>query len=181
MPCREDLLRRTIALIFPGLPASADEYVIECPCVLARFRLKVQCDHISLRMFFWREAPNNLWVNKVELRIGDKGRITLPTKILKALSLREGDVLELDARGRAIILRPRGASVSETKGVAGKFEVDLEEIEESIGKEGELRFIDSNVFVYHLPADPRYGRRATAILQSVEDGEETVTSTLSIA
>jgi predicted nucleic acid-binding protein len=44
-----------------------------------------------------------------------------------------------------------------------------------------LRFIDSNVFVYHLAGDPHYGRRATKILQSVENGEETVTSTLTIA
>lgn len=44
-----------------------------------------------------------------------------------------------------------------------------------------MRFIDSNVFVYHLTAEPHYGRRATAILESVENGEETVTSTLPIA
>ena len=44
-----------------------------------------------------------------------------------------------------------------------------------------MRFIDSNVFVYHLTADPHYGRRATAILESVENGEETITSTLPIA
>jgi predicted nucleic acid-binding protein len=44
-----------------------------------------------------------------------------------------------------------------------------------------LRFIDSNVFVYHLAADPHYGKRATAILQAVENGEEAITSTLAIA
>ena len=44
-----------------------------------------------------------------------------------------------------------------------------------------MRFIDSNVFIYHLAADPHYGRRATAILESVEKGEETITSTLPIA
>ena len=71
----------------------------------------------------------------MELKIGNKGRITLPTKLLKALGLREGDVLELDARGRAIVLKPRGASVSQTKGVAGKIEVNLEEIEDAIGRE----------------------------------------------
>jgi AbrB family looped-hinge helix DNA binding protein len=71
----------------------------------------------------------------VELRIGNKGRITLPTRLLKALGLREGDVLELDARGRAIVLKPRAASVSETKGIAGRVEIDLEEIEHALGKE----------------------------------------------
>lgn len=44
-----------------------------------------------------------------------------------------------------------------------------------------MRFIDSNVFVYHLAGDPQYGKRATGILESVENGEETVTSTLAIA
>lgn len=76
-----------------------------------------------------------MWVKKVELKIGNKGRITLPTKLLKALGLREGDVLELDAKGRAIVLKPRAASVSQTKGVAGKIEVNLDEIENAIGKE----------------------------------------------
>jgi hypothetical protein len=44
-------------------------------------------------------------------------------------------VLELDAKGKAIVLKPRAASVRETKGVAGKIEVDLEEVEHAIGKE----------------------------------------------
>ncbi len=44
-----------------------------------------------------------------------------------------------------------------------------------------MRFIDSNVFVYHLVGDPRNGKRSTQILESVEDGEETVTSTLAVA
>jgi len=71
----------------------------------------------------------------VELKIGNKGRITLPTKLLKTLGLREGDVLELDAKGRAIVLKPRAISVNETRGMAGKTEVDLEEIEEALGNE----------------------------------------------
>ena len=76
-----------------------------------------------------------MWVKKVELKIGNKGRITLPAKLLKALGLREGDVLELDAKGRALVLKPRAVSVIETKGVAGKIQVGLEEVEEVIGKE----------------------------------------------
>ena len=44
-----------------------------------------------------------------------------------------------------------------------------------------MRFIDSNVFVYHLAADPHYGKRATEILESVEKGEDAVTSTLPIS
>lgn len=44
-----------------------------------------------------------------------------------------------------------------------------------------MRFIDSNVFIYHLAADPHYGGRATGILKRVEKGEETITSTLAVA
>ena len=71
----------------------------------------------------------------MELKIGNKGRITLPVKLLKALGLREGDVLDLDAKGRAIVLKPRAATVSETKGLAGRVKIDLDEIEQALGKE----------------------------------------------
>jgi AbrB family looped-hinge helix DNA binding protein len=52
----------------------------------------------------------------VELRIENKGRVTVPTRLFKALGLREGDLLELDAIGRAIVLKPRAVSVNETGG-----------------------------------------------------------------
>jgi predicted nucleic acid-binding protein len=44
-----------------------------------------------------------------------------------------------------------------------------------------MRFVDSNVFVYHLAKDPRHGKVATAILKRIEEGEEAATSTLVIA
>jgi len=43
------------------------------------------------------------------------------------------------------------------------------------------RFVDSNVFVYVLAADPRYGPRAREILKAIERGEEAITSTLVLA
>ena len=43
------------------------------------------------------------------------------------------------------------------------------------------RFADSNVFVYHLAADPAYGERARSILKAVQEGEEAVTSSLVIS
>ena len=43
------------------------------------------------------------------------------------------------------------------------------------------RFVDSNVFVYVLAADPRYGSRAREILRTIECGEEAITSTLVLA
>lgn len=44
-----------------------------------------------------------------------------------------------------------------------------------------MRFVDSNVFVYHLADDPVYGERAGEILSRIEAGEATATSTLVIA
>jgi len=41
-----------------------------------------------------------------------------------------------------------------------------------------VRFIDSNVFIYHIDRNPVFGEISQKILQRVEKGEETVTSTL---
>jgi len=43
-----------------------------------------------------------------------------------------------------------------------------------------LRFVDSNVFVYHLAADPTHGQTAKNLLEKIEAGEKSVTSTLVI-
>jgi len=44
-----------------------------------------------------------------------------------------------------------------------------------------LRFIDSNVFVYHMAEDPEYGDIASEIIERIEGGEEAATSTLVIS
>ena len=44
-----------------------------------------------------------------------------------------------------------------------------------------MRFVDSNVFVYHLAGDPKHGKKAEEILMRIEKGEEASTSTLVIA
>jgi predicted nucleic acid-binding protein len=44
-----------------------------------------------------------------------------------------------------------------------------------------MRFVDSNIFVYHLADDPKYGERAQEILTRIEGGEKAVTSTLVIS
>lgn len=43
-----------------------------------------------------------------------------------------------------------------------------------------MRFLDSNVFVYHMASDGRYGGKAEKILTRIESGEEALTSTLVI-
>jgi len=40
------------------------------------------------------------------------------------------------------------------------------------------RFVDTNIFIYSATNHPRFGKIAKRILQRVEGGEETVTSTL---
>lgn len=44
-----------------------------------------------------------------------------------------------------------------------------------------MRFIDANVFVYHIAQDPRYGELATTIIKRIEGGEQVATSTLVIS
>ena len=44
-----------------------------------------------------------------------------------------------------------------------------------------MRFVDSNVFVYHLAADPIYGQTAKNLMEKIEAGEKSVSSTLVIA
>lgn len=44
-----------------------------------------------------------------------------------------------------------------------------------------MRFIDANVFVYHLAKDAAFGDRARDILLRIEEGEEAVIPTLVIA
>ncbi len=44
-----------------------------------------------------------------------------------------------------------------------------------------MRFVDSNVFVYHMAADPKFGRQASTIIRRIEDGEEATLSTLVIS
>ena len=41
-----------------------------------------------------------------------------------------------------------------------------------------IRFIDSNIFIYHIDRNPVFGQTSQKILQRVESGEEAVSSTL---
>lgn len=43
-----------------------------------------------------------------------------------------------------------------------------------------MPFVDSNIFVYHLAADPVHGQKAKKILENIQDGEKCATSTLII-
>lgn len=72
----------------------------------------------------------------MEVRLREKGRITIPVSIRKALGLREGDRLKLSVKRGEIILRPeRVVTAEELKGVLGQVKVKIEEVEEALGRE----------------------------------------------
>jgi len=72
----------------------------------------------------------------MEVALRQKGRITVPASIRRALGLREGDRLELSAEGGAIVLRPkRVVTADDIKGVIGPVRVNIEEIEEALGRD----------------------------------------------
>jgi len=70
------------------------------------------------------------------VRLGEKGRITIPASIRKALGLREGDRLILSVEREAVVLRPeRTVTARELKGIIGSVEVEIKEVEEALGRE----------------------------------------------
>jgi len=71
----------------------------------------------------------------LQVVLREKGRVTIPASIRRALGLREGDRLQLSAEGGAIVLRPqRVVTADDIKGIIGPFKVDIEEVEEALGR-----------------------------------------------
>jgi len=72
----------------------------------------------------------------MEVTLRDKGRITIPAFIREALGLRKGDILQLQTRGGEIILKPQKiVEASEIEGIIGPTKIELEDIEEALGRE----------------------------------------------
>jgi AbrB family looped-hinge helix DNA binding protein len=72
----------------------------------------------------------------MEVTLREKGRITIPASIRRALALRKGDTLYLSAQGGAIILMPkRTVKAEDIKGIIGPTRVDIEEVEEALGRD----------------------------------------------
>ncbi|MGC8849275.1 MAG: AbrB/MazE/SpoVT family DNA-binding domain-containing protein [Candidatus Bathyarchaeia archaeon] len=72
----------------------------------------------------------------MEVTLREKGRVTIPSSIRKALALRTGDRLQLTAEGGAIILKPkRIVTAEDIKGIIGPIEVEIEEVEEALGRD----------------------------------------------
>jgi len=71
----------------------------------------------------------------VDVKLREKGRVTIPVAIRRALGLREGDTLQLSVGGGAIVLRPeRIVTAKQIKGIIGPAKVELDEVEEALGR-----------------------------------------------
>jgi AbrB family looped-hinge helix DNA binding protein len=75
------------------------------------------------------------WEFEVEIQVGNKGRMTLPLKLRMMLGIKEGDTLTIEVTSKGILLKPMGASSKELWGAAKLDKVEIQEIEEALGKE----------------------------------------------
>ncbi|GEM_PF-1377000 len=73
----------------------------------------------------------------MEARIQDKGRITLPRKIRKALGIKDKDWVMIEVQGNKIVIKPKNSiTVAQTFGIVkSKKKIKLEDIEEADGKD----------------------------------------------
>lgn len=67
--------------------------------------------------------------------VREKGRLTIPEKVRKSLGIRRGDMLRLEVRGDAILLKLKKIPVEAIHGAAGRARVSLEEVEQSLARE----------------------------------------------
>jgi AbrB family looped-hinge helix DNA binding protein len=72
----------------------------------------------------------------MEVQIRDKGRLTLPRKMRKALGINEKDWLIVETEGNKIVIKPKNTvTVAETRGIIkSKKRVKLEDIEQADGR-----------------------------------------------
>lgn len=71
----------------------------------------------------------------MEIIIRDKGRITLPLSIRKTLGIKEKDSIIIEVKGNEVILKPkRSVMIKDVKGIAKVGKVELEEVEEALGR-----------------------------------------------
>lgn len=72
----------------------------------------------------------------MEVELKDKGRVTIPSEIRKALALEKGDRLSIELGEGVIKLRPKKiVSAEEIKGIAKIKRVKLEDVELSLAGE----------------------------------------------
>ncbi len=85
---------------------------------------------------FYGKSHSCVWINKMEVKLGKRGRIVIPSKIRRFLGLREGTILVVEVREGKILLTPkRRISVDDLFGAAGVGEVELEDVEGGLAGE----------------------------------------------
>jgi AbrB family looped-hinge helix DNA binding protein len=71
----------------------------------------------------------------LEVVLREKGRITIPVSIRRAMGLRVGDRLVVSVERMCIVLRPqRGVKAEDLRGIIGPMRVEMEEVEEALGR-----------------------------------------------
>lgn len=74
--------------------------------------------------------------NMLEVRLGKRGRVVIPSKIRKLLGLKEGTVLIMEVKeGKIVLIPKRKVSVNDLFGAAGVGEVELEDVEGGLARE----------------------------------------------
>jgi AbrB family looped-hinge helix DNA binding protein len=72
----------------------------------------------------------------LEVRLREKGRVTIPATLRRDLGLVEGESLELTAKDGSLVIKPKKlTTVAQIKGIAGHKKVKLEDVESALGKD----------------------------------------------
>ena len=70
--------------------------------------------------------------------VDEKGRITIPKEVREKLGVKEGTRVEIEVEGGKIVITvKKRMTVDDIYGIAGRERVDLEEVEGSLGHEGD--------------------------------------------
>jgi len=73
---------------------------------------------------------------RLEVKLREKGRITIPAKLRRDLGLIEGEGLELMAKDGSLVLRPkRLTTAAQVRGILGPEKVRLEDVESALGED----------------------------------------------
>jgi AbrB family looped-hinge helix DNA binding protein len=72
----------------------------------------------------------------LEVRLREKGRVTIPATLRRDLGLIEGESLELTAKDGSLVLRPKKlTTAAQIRGIMGPAKVALEDVESALGKD----------------------------------------------
>ncbi|MDK2372673.1 MAG: AbrB/MazE/SpoVT family DNA-binding domain-containing protein [Candidatus Korarchaeota archaeon] len=86
--------------------------------------------------FLYGKSHTSTLDNMLEVRLGKRGRVVIPSRIRKLLGLKEGTVLIMEVReGRIVLIPKRKVSIDDIFGAAGVGKVELEDVEGGLAGE----------------------------------------------